>query len=533
MKTKDQAFVEDFFHDVLRGFSLKYLSAQSMPQARWQDPEVILNAAPLAYDPDNPGKKILVGAFNERLIGIDDNRHILTVAGNRSGKSVTLINNLLFYRGSVLAIDPKAELANCTAERRAALGQKVIVLDPFNIAAERLAAYRKWYNPPAVLKPDSPTIIEDAGLIADGLVIQTAGNKDPHWDESAKNFIEGLMLHVATDDLYEGNRTLVAMNELLIKRALEKIPLSVDEQNVDEQNADDDDESRFAIKEQMLSNARRLQNDEDKLKQDIGSAIEGAALDFYEKSSRERSAVLSTVRRHTKLLSYSAMKRVLSGHDFDLRDLKRDRNGVTVYLCLPASRMGLCNRWLRILINQLLEAMQGEKSTPEAPVLVCLDEFPVLGHMRQLEDAAGQIASFGVKLWVMIQDWGQGKALYKDRWETFVGNAGILQFFGNTDLATTEYLSRLLGKTRVEVSRVSEVAQEQSEQGLTGQTPSIELHSLLTPDEITRQFARSDRLKRQCVIWPGFHPMMLQRVEYFDEMSPHYPVFRGRYATEA
>ena len=64
---------------------------------------------------------------------------------------MTLIGNLLFYRGSVLAMDPKAELANITAERRAALGQKVIVLDPFNHAAGRLARYRKAYNPLAVL----------------------------------------------------------------------------------------------------------------------------------------------------------------------------------------------------------------------------------------------------------------------------------------------------------------------------------------------------------------------------------------------
>ena len=110
---------------------------------------------------------------------------------------------------------------------------------------------------------------------------------------------------------------------------------------------------------------------------------------------------------------------------------------MSVYLCLPASRMGLCNRWLRIFINQLLDAMEREKTAPVAPVLVCLDEFPVLGHMRQLEDAAGQIASFGVKLWAVLQDWGQGKALYKERWETFAGNAGILQFFGNNDLETT------------------------------------------------------------------------------------------------
>ena len=148
-------------------------------------------------------------------------------------------------------------------------------------------------------------------------------------------------------------------------------------------------------------------------------------------------------------------------------------------------------------------------------MLVCMDEFPVLNFMSQLQDAIGQIASMHVKLWVLIQDWGQGKALYGERWETFAGNAGILQFFGNTDLATTEYVSRLLGKTRVEVSRMSEVAPDQRDLGLTGRSPAIELHSLLTPDEISRHFARSDRLKRQLVIW-AVRPDDLQRIEYFD-----------------
>jgi type IV secretion system protein VirD4 len=523
MKSTDLEFVRDFTRDIPRGLSSRYLSEQAVPQARWQAPDVILDRPALAYDPDNPGRKILIGAFGDKLIGIDDPRHVLTVAGNRSGKSVTIVANLLSYKGSILAIDPKAELANITAERRAvALSQKVIVLDPFNRAAARLARYRKAYNPLAVLTVDNPTIIEDAGLIADGLVITATGNKDPHWDESAKNFIEGLILQVVSDPIYEGDRTLVSVREL-IKRALTKLPFGPDE--------DDDDEPRFGVMEQMLKNAKRLQKDRSTF--DIGAAIEGAALDFYDKSDRERSAVLSTVRRHTKLLDYSAMKRVLSGHDFDLAELKRNPKGVTVYLCLPASRMGLCNRWLRIFINQLLDAMEREQTEPQAPVLVCLDEFPVLKYMSQLEDAAGQISSAGVKLWVLIQDWGQGKALYGERWETFAGNAGILQFFGNNDLATTEYVSRLLGKTPVEVSRHSEVAPEQRDLGLTGRTPSIELHSLLAPDEISRHFARSDRLKRQLVIWAGYNPMILQRVEYFDEMGPHFRVFREKFAAAA
>ena len=89
---------------------------------RWQSPEVIAERKVLDYDPRHPGGKILIGALGPKLVGIEDNRHILTVAGSRAGKSVTLINNLLFYRGSVLATDPKAELANITAARRAALG---------------------------------------------------------------------------------------------------------------------------------------------------------------------------------------------------------------------------------------------------------------------------------------------------------------------------------------------------------------------------------------------------------------------------
>jgi type IV secretion system protein VirD4 len=503
-------FTADFTRDIPRGVPTRFLNQQSVPQARWQDSDVLTERGAVAYDPANPGRKVLVGALGNRLIGIDDNRHMLTVAGSRAGKSVMLVANLMFYRGSVLALDPKGELANLTARRRAALGQDVHVLDPFLTCADHVAPFRKRYNPLAMLRMDSDTVIEDAGMIADALVVPAAG-KDPHWDESARNFIEGLILHIVSDAAYDGRRTLVSLRDLLRDAMI---------------GAEDDDQG-FALELAMYANAERLSRNA--ATDDLANAIETAAREFYEKPDRERASVLSTARRHTKFLDYKAMRRVLSGHDFDLADLKRAAQGQTLYLCLPASRMGLCNRWLRLFVNQLLDAMERERTKPAAPVLVCLDEFPVLGHMRQLEDAAGQIASFDVKLWVFLQDWGQGKALYGDRWETFAGNAGILQFFGNNDLMTMEYVSRHLGKTMVAVTREGEVGPDQSAAGLSGRSQSIELHDLLTPEEVSRQFARSDRLKRQLVIWAGYHPMILQRVEYFDKASPLHPVFAGKY----
>lgn len=507
-------FIDDFTSDIPRGLSSRYLKQQTAPQARWQSPEVIQERSVLEYDPRDPGAKILIGAMDTKLIGIEDNRHILTVAGNRAGKSVTVIANLLCFKGSVLATDPKAELASITAARRAALGQKVFVLDPFKQASAGAAKFRARFNPMAMLYLNSPTIVEDAAIIADALVI--AGGKDPHWDESAKNFIEGLILHVATAIKYEGRRNLVTVRKL-IRNALKTELHSRD------------DEPYFIVEEEMLKNAEDLLANP--LYVSIGDAVEGATLDFFEKSDNERSSVLSTARRHSKVLEYSAMRDVLSGHDFDLADLKRDPAGVTVYLCLPASRIGLCNRWLRIFINQLLDAMEREKTKSDTPVLVCLDEFPVLGHMRQLEDAIGQIASFGVKLWVILQDWGQGKMLYKDRWESFAANAGVMQFFGNNDLATTEYISRRLGKTLISATRDGEVGADQAQQGLTGKSDSLELHDLMAPEEITRQFARSDRLKRQLVLWAGYHPMILQRVEYFDTTSVLHKHFKGKFAS--
>ena len=129
-----EAFFKDFMKDVPRGDSTRYLRAQRVPQARWMRLTDLMNSLDLAYDPRKPGAKILIGALGSTLLGIADDRHLLTVAGSRSGKSVGLVSNLMFYAGSVLATDPKGELAILTAKRREVMGQRIHVLDPFGIS---------------------------------------------------------------------------------------------------------------------------------------------------------------------------------------------------------------------------------------------------------------------------------------------------------------------------------------------------------------------------------------------------------------
>jgi type IV secretion system protein VirD4 len=135
--------------------------------------------------------------------------------------------------------------------------------------------------------------------------------------------------------------------------------------------------------------------------------------------------------------------------------------------------------------------------------------------MQTIENAAGQIAGFGVKLWPILQDLGQLKTLYKDRWETFMGNAGVLQFFGNNDLTTLKWISERLGQTTIRTMNKGEVGYKAATAtAATGESWSNEVQPLLTPDEVARFFGREDTLLRQLVILPSLPPIVLQRAYY-------------------
>ena len=479
------------------------------PRAQFRDPEEIIASEGLR----RAGNKVHLGVVGGRVeerrlpdgrierhvlggygVAVGDDRHQATVASSRSNKGrSSIIPNLLDYEGSVLATDPKAELFEITAERRArGLGQRVFGLDPFGIAHERVGKYRGTFNPMSILKPDSPTLVEDAGLIADAIVI--ASGRDVHWDESSRGLLETLILNVATNPAYEGKRNLVTVYRLLMRGVQVGGKFSF-----------------AALRDQMLENDA------------ADGAVQDGAADFFDKPEDERGSVLSTARRHAKFLSYRALQDVLTGHDFDLEDLKRER--MTLYLCLPAMRLGTCSRWFRLFVNLTLAAMERERIRPDPPVLVCLDEFATMGHLKTVEDAAGQIAGFGVRLWIVLQDLTQLKALYRDRWETFLGNAGTLQFFGNNDAFTLEWISRRLGKTSLIVTRRSEIGADQRErQGVNGESWSVEVQDLMTAEEISRYFGRDDHLARQLVIRAGDDPMILQRVNY-----DTHEFFRGKF----
>ncbi|MFW6027318.1 MAG: type IV secretory system conjugative DNA transfer family protein, partial [bacterium] len=389
-------------YEIFKGLSrgVPGVGAREMapPAASYENPQRIAQAVSLGYAPDklflgvigatvkraNNGERYVQGG---QEVGVADDRHVITVAGSRAGKGrAAIIPNMLRYAGSVLAIDPKGELALATARIRAEnLGQKVCVLDPFGTTKKTLEPFETGFNP--ILQMRAESAVEDAVLIADALVIPGSG--DPHWDESARTFLEGVILDVATAERFDGRRDLATVRDLIAEG--------------DEFALAEDDESDEGLSARML-------NLRDLMLESHFAPVRRAAADFFERPDRERDSVLSTVRRHLRALAFPEIEASLREDGFALSDLKT--GAVTVYLCLPGRHMGPCGRWLRLFVNLALQAMEKAPGAPAAgcPVLFILDEFASLGHMRQIEDAAGQIAGYGVKLWPILQDLGQLKA---------------------------------------------------------------------------------------------------------------------------
>ena len=108
----------------------------SASDAQWM-PKSELRGWSYRREKDGKAEGIFLGYRDGRDIGFTDDRHVLTVAGSRAGKGVSLIvPNLRLYDGSALCIDPKGELAKQTYGHREEKGQCCYALDPFGVAAK-------------------------------------------------------------------------------------------------------------------------------------------------------------------------------------------------------------------------------------------------------------------------------------------------------------------------------------------------------------------------------------------------------------
>lgn len=347
------------------------------------------------------------------LVGMKDDRHMVTMATTRAGKGRSMIiPNLLTYPRSALVIDPKGQNAAVTALKRGhggggldkPLGQTVHILDPLGeIKDPSLQPFVARFNPLDTLDLKAPDYVERVRNIADALVVPSTYGNDTFWDNAARALIAGLIDYVMiSPNVGNDERNLTTVRGLLIHP---------DGPPVEEMAA-------------------------------LGGLAQAGAAGIMT-DSPTASSVKFTATVHTDWLDSVAMQKGLGASDFGLGDL--NNGNTTIYLVLPPQYIDIHSRFLRLFVNLSLQAAtEGRKG--QHATLFLLDEFYALGRLQQLAKGAGLLAGFGVKLWPIIQNIGQLQELYPQNWEAFLGNAGMWTVFAMNDASTSRYLSERLGK---------------------------------------------------------------------------------------
>jgi type IV secretion system protein VirD4 len=359
--------------------------------------------------------------FGERLI-YNDERNILLFGPNGCGKGTRfLMPNLLQMQDcSLVVVDPKGELAAVTAPYRREVGE-VVIINPFGVLTD-IPGYEDLksagFNPLRALDPRLPSFNADASWLAEALITIEGG--EPHWPRSARKLISALIMYVCLE-LGE-KATLGDVRRLLTEPSVEP--------------SKEHPEGLGLVNTARKMYAAQLPRRDLTLRMKAGQFMQ---------VNREIQSIVSTADTQTEALDDAEIAGDLAKPGINFRDLKK--RPITVYLILPPDMMERHGRWLRLVISSALRAVMRRREKNDMRVYFLMDEFAALGHLSIIETTWALVRGYGIQLVPVLQDLNQLKELYRDRWQTFIGMAGVTAAFGPNDLETADWLSRRSGDT--------------------------------------------------------------------------------------
>lgn len=428
---------------------------------------------------------LLMGRNAGGLLRFNGEGHCLTFAPTGSGKSVSVVvPNLLNYPGSVVCVDPKGAIPAITAARRRAMGNDVLLFDPFEEVERAMRANgrpnlwpplpRSSYNPLSHIDPDARGAADAARVMA-GSFIKQENEKNRFFSESAASILECLMLYL----LNVGGREALTMANVL----------------------DLASESRRTFEEEFIP---AMQDSKA-----FGGKLRRLANQISDFSGDGGNAIWTTLRRSMGELDSEMLADVLRPSSVDFSTLKTNggQRPTTVYLVLPADKLNTHGAWLRLMLTAILRQISDARAS-QYPVLLLVDECATLGRLELLETAVGLMRGYGLKLWLIFQDLPQLKTLYGPRANSFISNSGIKQFFSVNDLETAEFVSKNLGpETRMVQSESINAGQQQP-----GSNLSATGRALLLPDEVMRLPAHE-----QILLYERQSPVRANKISYWQD----------------
>lgn len=389
---------------------------------------------------------------------------LITFAAPRTGKTSGLILPNLAraerdaWDGPVVVLDTKGEIYKATADRRRALGRRVVCLDPTG-----LVGGRDHWNPLAEADPEEILYLQrTARALLPGGTARDGNNE--YFQNSAVNLLVGVLLAALTI----GKATPNLIAELLRDRV-----------------------RLIATLEGLGYNSSAWQ-----------------ALTILQAEDRVREPIEATAQLALSWLNDPRLAMLVSRNTFKLADLATGK--LDLFITYPSSDGATLSPFFRWLLMDIFSIFREEENPTR--IVIFADEAANLGQFDELLAAASELPGRGVSLWTFWQDRNQVISLYgADKAQSLSNNAEILSFsdLPAADPAQLEHFSEALGSYTATITSQNDAGQQTTQN-------STQAVRLMTPTDLQHLSARKLIVLSNSPRRPK-HPMVLDKTVSFKD----------------
>ena len=409
--------------------------------------------------------------------------HYIYLGSTGSGKSVTAVIPMCSFiataknKRSVFITDPKGEIFNTTSKMFKDNGYNVLTLDfrhpekssHFNILEPIIKEYENYieYEKKSIVsKKDKvkynnlamTSLAETNRLItslATMIMQEKTQQKDPFWNNSARNLLEGLIGFF----LEEYKKNNIKRNQITMTSIRKFQNSSMQEKNFNKFKTYID-------------------------RKDYGSKSKDSLTSILNASDNTYKSITAVFGEKMSLFDDVNVANVTSDSDFDFDLLGREATALfiivpdedKVYFTLVTIIVGLLYKELVKLANS--------KENKKLPVQIdwLLDEFANCPPLADIEALVSVARSRGMRFHFFIQSFSQLDNVYgKEVAQIILDNCGLIYLKTNTQ-DTAEQISKRLGKTTISSSSISQSLSLLDYNG--NKSTSLMARELLTPDEV-------------------------------------------------
>lgn len=410
------------------------------------------------------------------------NLNEIIIGGSGAGKSFRKIKpDIMQMFGSYVVTDPSGEIYRDTANFLREHHYNIKVLNLIDIEKGNT------YNPFRYINDE-----QDVLNIADLFIKNTAGKdeKEDMWSSSAKNLLVTCMMYLFKSE-----------NE---QKSFGKVMRMISTIRFDS-NGRVDPLCEFAQK----MNYHKIEHP--------GDAV-SIYWDSLQSSPPETfGSVVATLSTRLSLWAVSAVDILTDEDEMDLETIGEEKT--IVYVIIPPARQTY-KAVANIFFTQLFEVLTNTanfKYKGKLPLLVSceIDEFANIGEIPNFQETLAVVRKNNIRICIALQGLSQLKALYKNSWESIIGNCSIFTYLGTNDLDTKEYIVRRLGKITVRVDTKSS-----NTTGGGTDSENFTSRDLLMSNELAKAMKLTEKSGGNCIVFVDeFDPFFLKK---FDTLHHKY-----------